>query len=867
VTQVTRNTPIRPAALTFVLFAAWSLAHGQPDAASATAAQSTAGVTKPAQALYLQLGSVGLDVARTYHIRGASLDRSALHITLEDGEISFTASVDGHVTGAFFQGDGEILLTPPNRVERSSMGLFTGMAILEERFATAYLRFNDDSFDELKPYLRPAEDAQEFSSHWNETAHNLAEFDSLRLLASFSRHLPTTQAAGASSLSRRDSPNDPADRMLHARVQGLKLGTFDVYYDSAIPEQLWAGQTRAVDGATYYDLWTSFVAGNVSPSVSPSTGIGVGGDEVAISRYAIKADVKPPTMLSVDASLEVEVRRGGGRTLLFELSRFLQVKQVDVDGQAVEFINNTAIDGTQLARRGNDVVAVAFPEPLRTGQKLTLRFVYAGEVLSEAGGGLLYVGARGTWYPNRGLGMADFDLEFRYPPGWTLLATGKRVGGNGDLPASTSPATNSDAGSQVARWVSERPGELAGFNLGKYQRATAQAGGVMVETYATQGVERTFPRGSESVVTVPEAGSRLSKPNQIVVEPPVPAPARHAQTVAESAARAVEFFSQRFGPYPYSSLKLTQMPGHLSQGWPGLVYLSSFAYLSTEEEEGLHLNPMQETLRQLMLAHETAHQWWGDLVGWRTYHDQWIAEALANYCALMLLETEKPEEFRKVMEQYRTDLLAKNKHDEMSRDAGPVTLGLRLNSSHFPDGYEAISYGRGTWLLHMLRTMLLDAEAKQTRATRSAQPVRDEPFVRVLRAVRERYAGKAIDTQELLTAFEQELPPSLWYEGRRSLAWFLEGWVQGVALPHFSLRSVKYIPKAGGTTVSGVIEQKGGPEDLVTPVPVYAVAGGKSLLLGRVFADAPETPFRLAAPADTKKIVLDPNQTLLTSPK
>jgi len=866
VTQVTGNTRLGPTVLAFVLFAAGSLAYGQPDAASATAAQSTAGVSKPAQALYLQLGSVGLDAARTYRIRGASLDRSALHITLEDGEISFTASVDGHVTGAFFEGDGEVLLTPPNRVERSSMGLFTGMAILEERFATAYLRFNDDSFDELKPYLRPAEDAQEFSAHWNETAHNLAEFDSLRLLVSFSRYLPTTKATGASSLSQRDSSNDPADRMLHARVQGLKLGTFDVYYDSAIPEQLWAGQTRAVDGVTFYDLWTSFSAGNVSPSVGPSAGIGVGGDEVAISRYAIKADVKPPTMLSVDASLEVEVRRGGGRTLLFELSRFLQVKQVEVEGQAVEFINNTAIDGTQLARRGNDVVAVAFPEPLRTGQKLTLRFVYAGEVLSEAGGGLLYVGARGTWYPNRGLAMADFDLEFRYPPGWTLLATGKRVGGTANSP-STSAATNADAGSQVARWVSERPGEVAGFNLGKYQRATAQAGGVTVETYATQGVERTFPRGSESVVTVPEAGSRLSRPNQIIVEPPVPAPARHAQTVAESAARALEFFSQRFGPYPYSSLKLTQMPGHLSQGWPGLVYLSSFAYLSTEEEEGLHLNPMQETLRQLMLAHETAHQWWGDLVGWRTYHDQWIAEALANYCALMFLETEKPEEFRKVMEQYRTDLLAENKHDEMYRDAGPVTLGLRLNSSHFPDGYEAISYGRGTWLLHMLRTMLLDAEAKQTRATRSAQPVRDEPFVRVLRGVRERYAGKEIDTRELLAAFEQELPPSLWYEGRKSLDWFLEGWVQGVALPHFSLRSVKYTPKPGGTTVSGVIVQKGGPQDLVTPVPVYAVVGGKSVLLGRVFGDTPETPFRLAGPPDTKKIVLDPNQTLLTSPK
>ena len=104
---------------------------------------------KPAEALYLQLGNVGLDVGRVYKVRGASLDRSAVHISLEDGTIGFTQDVMGKITGAFFEGDGEILLTPPNSVERKSMSLFTGMAILEEHFATAYFRFNDDAAAEL----------------------------------------------------------------------------------------------------------------------------------------------------------------------------------------------------------------------------------------------------------------------------------------------------------------------------------------------------------------------------------------------------------------------------------------------------------------------------------------------------------------------------------------------------------------------------------------------------------------------------------------------------------------------------------------------------------------------------------------------
>jgi len=166
-----------------------------------------------------------------------------------------------------------------------------------------------------------------------------------------------------------------------------------------------------------------------------------------------------------------------------------------------------------------------------------------------------------------------------------------------------------------------------------------------------------------------------------------------------------------------------------------------------------------------------------------------------------------------------------------------------------------------------LRHMLLDAEAKRTPKVSHGSSGLEEPFVRGLRRVRERYAGKDISTSELLAVFEEDLPPSLWYEGRRSLDWFLQAWVQGTAVPHFGLQSVRFSPKASGTLVSGVIVQKEGPSDLVTAVPVYAVLSGIQTLLGQVLVDGPETSFRLSAPAGTKKIVLDPKQTLLRSIK
>ena len=78
-------------------------------------------------------------------------------------------------------------------------------------------------------------------------------------------------------------------------------------------------------------------------------------------------------------------------------------------------------------------VAVIFPRTLRAGEKIELHFVYGGEVISEAGAGLLYVGARGTWYPNRGLEMASFDLQFRYPTGLDPGRDRKAIGSSSEL--------------------------------------------------------------------------------------------------------------------------------------------------------------------------------------------------------------------------------------------------------------------------------------------------------------------------------------------------------------------------------------------------------------------------------------------------
>jgi hypothetical protein len=799
----------------------------------------------PAETLYLQLRSVGLDKSRVYHIRETSIDKAAIHITLDDGTIAFTEDVSGHITGAFFEGDAEVLLTPPNRVERASMSVFTGAAILEERFTTAYFRFNDDTFAELQSKLRPAEHAEEFFLQWNETARNLAAMDALRLLVGFT-----------DSLSEATAEHEI---LWHARLQGRRLGTFDLYYDSSADEQIWAGQNKVVQGESYFDIWSSFSLDNKSKNQRVTGGtVNHQLDDFDISHYNIQTTINMPTQLSAQAWLQLNVHKDGLRVVPFELSRFLQVKQVEADGHPVEFIHNQAVEGTQLARLGNDQIAVLLPKPLQAGQEVKLHFVYSGDVLSDAGGGLVYVGARGSWYPNRRPAMSDFDLQFRYPTGWTLIAIGKKS----DTPALPGEIHE---GEQVSRWISERPLPVAGFNLGRYERAIARVGEVQVETYASKDVEKTFPRSRVELDSpdplIPSGIRRSTKPLEFVL--PTPSPARNAQNVADTAARAVEFFSHKFGPYPYTKLSLTQRPGIMSQGWPGVVFLSSFSYLSEEEKSQLHMGAVTRTLSSGVIAHETAHQWWGDLITWGGYRDQWLVEALADYSSLMFLETQNPAKFRAVLEAYRNDLLLKNKDGEVMMTAGPVTLGDRLSSSHFPNGYEIISYERGVWLFHMLRNMLIDAERKTARSKNA-----EDPFVRTMRMVRDRFAGHPLTTDELVSAFEQELPRPLWHEGRKSLDWFQETWINGTAIPRFELDEVKFVDKTGpGVTVTGKIVQKDAPESLITLIPVYGVVAGKNVLLGQVFSDEQEVRFRLPAPDGTRKLVLDPNHTVLSREK
>jgi Peptidase family M1 domain len=811
-------------------------------------AQSIPLTSGPVLPLYRALGNVGLDPQRVFTVREAVIDREDVHIWLNDGTIAFTQAVDGKITGAYFEGEGEVLVRPPDRMERASLGLFTGAGVLEEKFSSAYLRFNDDTAKELQPYLRPPQNAADFAARNDEKARALARMDATRLCISFTS-APSTTAADETPVP---------DRLLHVTVAGQHYGIFDIYFDTRSPEQVMVGKTSAPRAnEVYYDLWMSFPMRSLRKTPLSDTRFGGPSgplwtpNVMSISKYIITASLNPPRELAADATLDVQVKQGGTRMVLFELSRYLQVKQVEFEGEPLEFIQNEAIEGSEMSRKGDDTVAIVFPAPLQSGAHFQLRFSYAGQVLADAGGGLLYVGAHGTWYPNRGIAMANYDLTFRFPRPWSLIATGNRV------------SLERDGNDFVGHWISQKPIPIAGFNMGEYVRSTAKSGEVAVEAFAARGTEyrRAAPTAGErtSQLQSPHAPGTL---DPVPDPPPLPNPASTGELLVNRAAATLTDLARMLGPYPFSNLSLTENPNANSQGWPGLIFLSTYSYLSLEQLEAINLTPLDRVIySEVMMPHELTHQWYGDEVSWASYHEQWLLEALANYCSILLLERNRPADVQFLLEGYRQILGKESKDGRRQVVAGPVTLGGRLSSSMFPNGYEIITYGRGTWLMHMLREMLRDASRTM------ANPAGDDTaFLALLRSLVDRYQGKEITNADFEQAVEEVLPRSLWFENRKSLDWFFDGWVNGTAFPQLELAGVKFSRTAGAAMVSGVIRQSSAPPDLVTSVPLYGVASGRNVYLGRVFAEGDETHFSLTAPAEVKQLVLDPYQTVLTAP-
>ncbi len=734
------------------------------------------------------LRTAGLDPEQCYLVRDLSLPKDDIKLYFNDGYLIFTKPVAGERLSAIFAGtsemaDGEILLLPPRRGERQSLAKYTRTPNLDEHFHTALLAFTDGSgqalLDEIAAGGRGRPDPEAgaiLAERWTPAITNLSHSMSQRLVNDL---LSPVRIGGG---------------FLYLALSSERLGNFDVIYDPLGDDQILAGQLKQRGGVNGYDVWTSFEAREFRTGAARREQ-----RPFRLDHYRIQAFLDQNLWLDATTRATLIVGEDPVRALLFGVSRAETVSAVRIDGQPVEVRFQDSARGRALSLDENDIFLAVAPELLAPGSSHEIEFEHAGSVIVDSGSGVYAVGARSNWYPRGDMAFADYEIEFHYPRDLTLVTPGEIV----------------DDRTEGAMRITLRrtpPIRVAGFNLGNYARSSivtdGVTGGLTVNVYGNKGLDPALaPRPKAAVITAPRfprpynRGGRGETTTTILQTPVPPDPLARLEAVAADVSASLQYFTSMFGPPPLKTLTVSPIPGRSGQGFPGLIYLSTLAYLDPEERPEASRNARDKTFfSDLMAAHEVAHQWWGNIVTAGSYQDEWLMEALANYSAMLWIEKKKGSQtVEQMLTDFRGDLERRGADGDAVEAFGPLTWGYRLESAQDADTWRTITYEKGAWIFHMLR-----------------QRLGDQAFFRMLAALRERYQGRPVTTADVQKLVEEFLPPRTPADTAEV---FFENWVYSTGLPELRVR-YKTSGKAPSLRLSGTIEQEDAPSGFSVEVPV-----------------------------------------------
>jgi hypothetical protein len=778
----------------------------------------------PPRELLAALNRVQVDPAAIYKVDSSSrleLRRGDAKLLFEEGYLGFFTSLDGQVTGAVFSGRGHILAIPRDPVEKQQLAHFLGAPMIDQDFSSGYLRFTDDTASELRGDLQRAHIEPQannaFIDGWQASVLSRNSAHSFRILLE--------------SYSKTPHP------YFTATLGGVSQGSFDFVFDQDRDEPQLFGQSRKAGGLDYYDVWSSYCPPGIRP---PPVAFH------ALS-YRIETTIHLDNSINGISTIHVRAAQSGERLIPFQFSRLLNIEAVTLGTESLSSFPDSSSTPEERAASGNDLLYVLLPHPASAGDDIELTFRYHGNVIRNAGNGVLFVGARESWYPHLGdtASFSSYDLTFHWPRKLRLAATGTKID------------EHEDGDTRTGHWRTEKPASVAGFNLGEYAFASLADSGYSVDVYANRQLEQALL----SRLRQPEMddiSNALSGPigpqrgNHLRLQMPPPSPADALKALAREIDSSIHFYENLSGPAPFHQLSVSQIPGTFGQGWPGLLYLSTFSFLPAETQQRAGLSESgQEHFHDLVPFHEVAHQWWGNVVGWSSYRDQWINEGLANYMALLFADSQKTPEhkLRLWLDRYRKRLVEKESAETAPAEIGSLDLGFRLNSSHDPEGFDLLVYGKGSWVFHMLREMLREPSTKNP----------DARFISLLHTLQAKYAYRALSTDDLQREIESVMTPAMGIEGRRSMDWFFADWVRGTGIPHYHIEySARRSEK--GFVVKGKLLQHGVASSFVAPVPIYSSNGG---YLGRVIASGAETPFHFNSTREPGKLLIDPQMTLL----
>jgi Peptidase family M1 domain len=645
---------------------------------------------------------IALDATKQFAATHLTLKAEDLEVTLESGSV-FLAPTEVGVTAMVLLGRGEMRFHPKPETERGQVRIFCGSETLVARFDSAFLRLDPSDFNELVASdalavrtvdARDARKAGELFAEDSVKSFQIGlgdlSADMWSLLPGRGNFLGEIHTRRFGTLTYTRSRSDAEDITLFDRTRRRNISVY------ASEETLARrGQSYSDDDNRDYDV----VDYNIDLAYSPLR-----------------------QFLDGVASVRMRVRSSSLSTISLRLSDALVVRSITSDRFGRLF-------GFRVNRQ--NVVVINLPAALIQDTLLTLTFVYSGRLEAQTPDGNEAVGVaaagqdpsfevqpefaaepsylysnRNAWYPQAtSTDYATATLKISVPPSYDCVASGVLQPGSPQLAGSKEDQSER----KTYTFSAEQPLRYLAFIVSKFIRS--------------ETVTVPFPHGNLAISV--EANPRQAK---------------RSAAFADRAAEIIRFYASLTADVPYPAFTLAIVEGELPGGHSPAYFAQLFQPLPMAVLTWRGDPAAFDRFPDFFLAHELAHQWWGQAVGWRNYHEQWISEGFAQYFAALFAQQQRGDAvFAGVMRQMRR--WAMNESDQ-----GPIYLGYRLG--HIKgDGriFRALVYNKSASVLHMLRRMVGDEAffegLRQFYATSRFQKAGTDDFKRAVEAA----AGRPLD--------------------------------------------------------------------------------------------------------------------------
>lgn len=775
-------------------------------------------------ATYQQVLAPALDPQQVAAIENVRFSRDALEFQLSDGFLALTAPVNGHVTAAVFNGHGSLTVTPPTASEAAEVRRFLGEPTVTVQFTQALFRFPDAGW--LRTQL-----AAQARFQPNPRGAELAAVVDERA------KLEERQGWGdaARILQAVFAPQPDAIGPFLADLKTDRFGWVQAVFDPQQQEEVEVhrfAQSANTGPAVFDDVWTQF-----EKAADRAQGIEAAHkrpEVVALDDFHLEVTIPHDLDMQERATFQIAPRAPVGRGIFLALDSNLRVTAArTAAGQPVAWLQPRDPGRMRPPEYQGDWLYLQLPAGLAAPAVVELE-LHGKYVIQQVGAGNYFARSMG-WYPLYPFGTpfhyAHYDLVFHCDPKDSVVATGEQV------------ADTVENKQRREEFRASVPITVAGFAFGQYrereQAVELDGRPVEVKVFTNTQPDNFFSSISamDDLPSMDNPGPRLL-PGLDNLDP-----LRLQPLVVQEVANSLRFFDAIFGPYPYHKLAVANIPGSYGQGWPSLLYLSSLSFLDSTQLHGLGLPA--DALRQLsdtFRAHETSHQWWGHKVAWASPRDQWISEGFANTSALLYESVRFGEgAARQTLEEWRRDLLQRNRYGHAPVDEGPVWLGQRLSSTLDPSAYETVVYAKGGYILYMLREMMLETGTKQP----------DARFIAMLRDFTQTYSGRAASTADFEAVVNKHMTPEMDLDGNHRMDWYFNEYVYGTGVPRVRF-DYTLAPHAKGSLLTMRFHQE--PANWKEIMPVYLHFSGKRWLRGKVALRQADETVTVQVPAAVQSV-------------